>query len=182
MQSIKPWENVSDGEQTSNIEHDVPQGSPVSSHMFCNKYIINIFQIYLSAQWYELFKPANWTTATFRIKQTQNWTTILLIFISLELIIVLFYVLCMPALPQISVCTDRCVCTLYCHRYNRNEVYFLVCTAVKGFTSLCTSEASLACSVSRVSGRVEYRELDTSFFPFLYFIWKWLDEIMLLIL
>lgn len=39
-------------------------------------------------------------------------------------------------------------------------------------TSLCSWDASLACSVSRVSGSVEYSEDDASFMPCLYFIWK----------
>ncbi len=48
-----------------------------------------------------------------------------------------------------------------------------VCVCVCVCTWLCSCEASLACCVSRVSGRVEYRELVSSFFPAsLYFIWN----------
>lgn len=47
--------------------------------------------------------------------------------------------------------------------------YTNACGGVCG-TSLCRSEATLECRVSRVSGRVEYR--DVSFFPCLYFTYN----------
>lgn len=44
---------------------------------------------------------------------------------------------------------------------------------VSGHTWLCSCEASLACSVSRVSGSFEYRQLDASLLPAsLYLFWK----------